>query len=185
MSAITSTPIHPVLTNRRSPRSFDANAIISNDDLLAILEAARWAPSANNFQPWRFHVGVRGDEVFNSILAALVPFNQSWANRASALVNQNEDGTARPISGFDAGLSVSQLTFEAHSRGQVAHQMAGFDAAKAAQTFDLAEAISPIVVIAIGTQGPAEQLEGVLLERENAPRQRKELTEIVLAGLPN
>ena len=190
MSAITSTPIHPVLTNRRSPRSFDANAIISSDDLLAILEAARWAPSANNFQPWRFHVGVRGDEVFNSILAALVPFNQSWANRASALVlvsivNQNEDGTTRAISGFDAGLSVSQLTFEAHSRGQVAHQMAGFDATKAAQTFDLAEAISPIVVIAIGTQGPAEQLEGVLLERENAPRQRKELSEIVLAGLPN
>lgn len=190
MSAITSTPIHPVLTNRRSPRSFNANAIIQSDDLLAILEAARWAPSANNFQPWRFHVGVRGDEVFNSILATLVPFNQSWANRASALflvsvVNQNEDGTDRAISGFDAGLSVSQLTFEAHSRGQVAHQMAGFDAAKAAQTFDLTEAISPIVVIAIGTQGPADQLEGVLLERENAPRQRKELNEIVLAGLPN
>ena len=190
MSAITSTPIHAVLKNRRSPRSFDANTTIKNDDLLAILEAARWAPSANNFQPWRFHVGVRGDEVFNSILAALVPFNQSWANRASALVlvsvvNQNEDGTARPISGFDAGLSVSQLTFEAHSRGLVAHQMAGFDATKAAQTFNLTEAISPIVVIAIGTQGPAEQLEGVLLERENAPRQRKELSEIVLAGLPN
>lgn len=190
MSAITSTPIHPVLTNRRSPRSFDANINISNNDLLAILEAARWAPSANNFQPWRFHVGVRGGEVFNSILATLVPFNQSWANRASALVlvsvvNQNEDGTARPISGFDAGLSVSQLTFEAHSRGHVAHQMAGFDALKAAQTFDLAAAISPIVVIAIGAQGPAEQLEGVLFERENAPRQRKELTEIVLAGLPN
>lgn len=190
MSAITSTPIHPVLTNRRSPRSFDITSTISDNDLLAILEAARWAPSANNFQPWRFHVGVRGDEVFNSILATLIAFNQSWANRASALVlvsvvNQNEDGTARPISGFDAGLAVSQLTFEAHSRGQVAHQMAGFDAAKATETFELPIQIAPIVVIAIGTQGPAEQLEGVLLERENAPRQRKELTEIVLAGLPN
>ena len=190
MSASTSTPIHPVLSNRRSPRSFDATATISNEALVAILEAARWAPSANNFQPWRFHVGVRGDEVFNSILATLVPFNQSWANRASALVlvsivNQNEDGTPRPISGFDAGLAVSQLTFEAHSRDQVAHQMAGFDAAKAAQTFELPNQIAPIVVIAVGTQGPAEQLEGVLLERENAPRQRKELSEIVLAGLPN
>lgn len=190
MSAITSTPIHPVLTTRRSPRSFDATATISSDDLLAILEAARWAPSANNFQPWRFHVGVRGDQVFNSILATLAPFNQSWANRASALVlvsivNQNEDGTPRPISHFDAGLSVSQLTFEAHSRDQVAHQMAGFDAEKAAQAFELPTQIAPIVVIAIGTQGPAEQLEGVLLERENAPRQRKDLAEIVLAGLPN
>jgi hypothetical protein len=102
-----------------------------------------------------------------------------------SIVNQNEDGTPRLISGFDAGLAVSQLTFEAHSRGQVAHQMAGFDAAKAAQTFELPTQIAPIVVIAIGTQGPAEQLEGVLLERENAPRERKELSEIVLAGLPN
>jgi nitroreductase len=190
MSANTATPIHPVLSNRRSPRSFDATATISNEALVAILEAARWAPSANNFQPWRFHVGVRGDEVFNSILATLAPFNQSWANRASALVlvsivNQNEDGTPRALSGFDAGLAVSQLTFEAHSRDQVAHQMAGFDAAKAAETFALPAEIAPIVVIAIGTQGPAEQLEGVLLERENAPRQRKELSEIVLAGLPN
>ena len=99
-------------------------------------------------------------------------------------VNQNEDGTPRPISGFDTGLAVSQLTFEAHSRGQVAHQMAGFDAAKAATTFDLPDSITTIVVIAIGTQGPADQLEGVLLERENAQRSRKELSEIVLAGLP-
>jgi nitroreductase len=190
MSAITSTPIHPVLTNRRSPRSFDSNAVISNEDLLAVLEAARWAPSASNFQPWRFHVGKRGDDVFASVLATLAPFNQSWANRAAALilvsvVNQNEDGTSRPISAFDAGLAVSQLTFEAHSRGQVAHQMAGFDAAKATETFALPTEITPLVVIAIGTQGPAEQLEGVLLERETAPRLRKNLTEIVLAGLPN
>jgi len=190
MSANTSTPIHPVLSNRRSPRSFDATATISNDALVAILEAARWAPSANNFQPWRFHVGVRGDEVFNSILSTLVPFNQSWAIRASALVlvsivNQNEDGTPRTLSGFDAGLAVSQLTFEAHSRDLVAHQMAGFDAEKAIETFVLPSEIAPIVVIAIGTQGPAEQLEGTLLERETAPRQRKELSEIVLAGLPN
>ena len=190
MIAKTATPIHPVLANRRSPRSFDASSSISKEDLLAILESARWAPSANNFQPWRFHVGVRGDDVFSAVLTALVPFNQSWANRASALimvsiVNQNEDGTPRAISGFDAGLAVSQLTFEAHSRGQVAHQMAGFDAVIASESFGLPKNISPIVVIAIGTQGSPDQLEGILLERENAPRERKELTEIVLAGLPN
>ena len=189
MSAITSTPIHQVLTERRSPRSFDANSVIAKDDLLAILEAARWAPSANNFQPWRFHVGVRGDELFSATLITLVPFNQSWANRASALllvsiVNENEDGTPRAISGFDTGLAVSQLTFEAHDRGLVVHQMAGFDANKAAETFGLPKNISPIVVIAIGTQGAPEQLEGVLLEREMATRERKDLNEIVLAGLP-
>lgn len=190
MSAITATPIHPVLRTRRSPRSFDVSETITKVDLLAILEAARWAPSANNFQPWRFHVGVRGDDVFNKLIEVLSPFNASWAQRAAVLVmvsavNQNDDGSPRPISGYDAGLAVSQLTFEAHSRGQVAHQMAGFDAAKAAESFGLTSQISPLVVIAIGTQGPAEQLEGVLLERETAPRQRKELSEIVLAGLPN
>ena len=187
MSATTSTPIHPVLSNRRSPRSFDATATISNEALVAILEAARWAPSANNFQPWRFHVGVRGDEVFNSILSTLVPFNQSWANRASALVlvsivNQNEDGTPRPISGFDAGLAVSQLTFEAHSRDQVAHQMAGFDHEKAAILFDGA---TPIVIMAIGKQAAADLLEGPAYDREIAPRTRKPLSEVVIKGLPN
>ena len=190
MIAKTATPIHPVLTTRRSPRSYDASETISKVDLLAILEAARWAPSANNFQPWRFHVGVRGDDVFEKLIEVLSPFNATWAQRASALVmvsviNQNDDGTPRAISGFDAGLAVSQLTFEAHSRGQVAHQMAGFDAAKAAESFGLPANITPLVVIAIGTQGPANQLEGVLFERETAPRQRKELSEIVLAGLPD
>ena len=101
-----------------------------------------------------------------------------------SIVNENEDGTPRAISGFDTGLAVSQLTFEAHDRGLVVHQMAGFDANKAAETFGLPKNISPIVVIAIGTQGAPEQLEGVLLEREMATRERKDLNEIVLAGLP-
>jgi hypothetical protein len=189
MTANTSTPIHPVLTERRSPRSFDDSALIASNDLLAILEAARWAPSSNNFQPWRFNVGLRGDEIFTLALNTLVPFNQSWANRASALilvsiVTENEDGTPRSISGFDAGLAVSQLTFEAHSRSYVAHQMAGFEAEKASDSFALPKNISPIVVIAIGKQGATEQLEGVLLERETAPRIRKELSEIILSGLP-
>lgn len=190
MSAKTSTPIHPVLSNRRSPRSFDENAAMTKEDLLAILEAARWAPSANNFQPWRFHVGVRGDEVFQGLIETLIPFNASWAKRASTLVltsyiNQNEDGTPRAISGFDTGLAVSQLTFEAHSRGFVAHQMAGFDSDKAVEIFGLPKNISPLVVIAIGKQGSLEQLEGVLLERETATRERKELSDLVIAGLPN
>lgn len=190
MSAKTSTPIHPVLSSRRSPRSFDESAAMTKEDLLAILEAARWAPSANNFQPWRFHVGVRGDEVFQGLIETLIPFNASWAKRASTLVltsyiNQNEDGTPRAISGFDTGLAVSQLTFEAHSRGFVAHQMAGFDSEKAAETFGLPKNITPLVVIAIGKQGPVEQLEGVMLEREIATRERKDLAEIVIAGLPN
>ena len=77
--AQTSVEIHDLLAERRSPRSLDANAVISTGDLLGILEAARWAPSANNLQPWRFIAGVRGDENFNALLETLVPFNQSWS----------------------------------------------------------------------------------------------------------
>ena len=86
MKAQTAVEINEVLANRRSPRSLDATAVLSKDDLLAILEAARWAPSAFNGQPWRFFVGQRGDEVFAQILDSLAPFNQGWAYRSSALI---------------------------------------------------------------------------------------------------
>ena len=86
MKAETSVPVHEIIATRRSPRSFDESAAIKNEDLTAILEAARWAPSAFNGQPWRFFVGKRGDEVFGQILSSLVDFNKSWAKNASALI---------------------------------------------------------------------------------------------------
>jgi hypothetical protein len=82
---------------------------------------------------------------------------------------------------YDCGLSAAQLTIEAHHRGYVVHQMAGFDHEKAAVLFDGAV---PIVIMAVGRQAPAEQLEGPAYDREVAPRTRKDLSEIVLKGLP-
>ena len=79
MRAETAVPVNEIIATRRSQRSFDETAVISDQDLLGILEAARWAPSAFNGQPWRFFVGKRGDELFKQIMASLVPFNQSWA----------------------------------------------------------------------------------------------------------
>lgn len=185
--AQTSVDIHNLFAERRSPRSLDESAIVTKEDLLAMLEAARWAPSAFNHQPWRFIAGVRGDSNFQELLECLGEFNQSWAKRASLLiavagVPTAPDGKENPTFQYDCGLSVAQLTLEAHHRGFVAHQMAGFDHEKAAQYFDGAE---PIAVIAIGKQASAEQLEGVMLEREKAPRSRRELSEIVVKGLPN
>lgn len=184
--AETSVEINEILANRRSPRSFDPNAQLNQEDVIALLEAARWAPSANNIQPWRFIVGVQGDSHFTSLLECLVPFNQSWANRCSVLiavagVPTNAEDKPNPTFMYDCGLSVAQLTFEAYDRGYVVHQMAGFDHEKAATFFNGAV---PIAIIAIGKQAPAEQLEGVLLEREIAVRTRKGLSEIVIAGLP-
>ena len=179
--------IHELLAKRHSPRSLDAEADISQGDLLALLEAARWAPSASNIQPWRFVIGVRGDEVFTEILESLVPFNQDWAHRASALiavagVPTRKDGTPNTTFMYDCGLAVAQLTLEAHHRNYVAHQMAGFDKDKANAFFS---GQTPIVIVAIGRQAPADQLDENLAAREVAPRKRKELSELVLKGLPD
>ena len=187
MKAGTAIDIHELLTKRHSPRSLDAGADIGRGDLLAILEAARWAPSASNIQPWRFVVGVRGDEVFTGILETLVPFNQAWAHRASVLiavagVPTRKDGTPNTTFMYDCGLAVAQLTLEAHHRNYVAHQMAGFDKNKANALFS---GQVPIAIIAIGRQASADQLDEKLAAREVAPRERKELSELVLKGLPN
>ena len=190
MKAQTAVEINDVLANRRSPRSLDATVSLSNEDLLAILEAARWAPSAFNGQPWRFFIGHRADEVFTQILDSLAPFNQGWAHRSSALilvagVHAREDGTPNKGYLYDCGLAVSQMVVETHHRGLVAHQMTGFDPEKAAQNLGIDVSLIPVAVIAIGKQAAAEQLEGALLERENAQRERKSLEEIVVKGLPN
>ena len=185
--AQTSVEINNLFAERRSPRSLDESALVTNEDLIAMLEAARWAPSAFNHQPWRYMAGQRGDSEFSELLACLGEFNQAWAKRASLLVAvagvpTAPDGKENPTYLYDCGLSVSQLTLEAHHRGFVAHQMAGFDHEMAAKFF---EGAHPIAIIAIGKQAPAEQLEGMMLEREKAPRSRKELSEIVVKGLPN
>ncbi len=190
MKAQTAVEINDVLASRRSPRSLDATAVLSKDDLLAVLEAARWAASAFNGQPWRFFVGQRGDEVFTQILDSLAPFNQGWAHRSSVLIlvaglPAREDGTPNKGFLYDCGLAVSQMVVETHHRGLVAHQMTGFDPEKAAQNLGIDASLIPVAVIAIGKQASAEQLEGPLLERENAPRERKALEEIVVKGLPS
>ena len=190
MKAQTAVEIHEVLANRRSPRSLDATAVLANENLVAILEAARWAPSASNGQPWRFFIGHRGDEVFNQILDSLVSFNRGWAHRSSALilvagVHTREDGTPNRGFLYDCGLAVAQMVVETHHRGLVAHQMTGFDASKATENLSIDASLTPIAVIAIGKQAPAELLQGAMLERENAPRERKALEEIVIKGLPN
>ena len=189
MRAETAVPVNEIIATRRSPRSFDESAVISDQDLLGILEAARWAPSAFNGQPWRFFVGKRGDELFNQIMASLVPFNQSWAQRSSALLlvaakTIKSDGTIHADYQFDCGLAVGQLVIETHHRGLIAHQMTGFDKVIAQAKLSLAAELVPVVVIAIGKQDAPEKLSGPLLEREQAKRERLSLAEIVVKGLP-
>lgn len=189
MRAQTAVPVNEVIAIRRSPRSFDDQMAISDTDLIGILEAARWAPSAFNGQPWRFFVGKRGDATFNQILTSLVEFNQGWAKNASALIlvaaqPTRDDGSIHADYQFDCGLSVAQLVIETHDRGLIAHQMTGFDKDKARKNVEMPTELMPVVVIAIGKQDSHEKLSGGLAEREVAPRGRKTLEEIVLVGLP-
>jgi len=182
--ANTSVSLHPLIADRWSPRAFDNNALIPGEDLAAIFEAARWAPSAFNAQPWKFIVGLRGDENFNSITSVLVPFNQEWASRASALILTNvigfrEDGTANQTAMYDTGLAVSLMTVEANHRGYDVHQMSGFDHAAAKSKFPLGAGIDPVTCIAIGKRTSPDSLSDEIKAREVAPRSRKPLDEIV------
>jgi nitroreductase len=189
MRAETIVPVNEIIATRRSPRSYDESAVITDQDLLGILEAARWAPSAFNGQPWRFIVGKRGDELFKQIMSSLGQFNQSWAQRSSALVlvaakTLKSDGSINADYQFDCGLAVGQLVIETHHRGLIAHQMTGFDKAIAQEVLSIPAELVPVVVIAIGKQDAPEKLSGSLLEREQAKRERLPLKEIVIKGLP-
>ncbi|CAN2245528.1 NfnB Nitroreductase [Candidatus Planktophila dulcis] len=189
MKAETSVPVHEIIATRRSPRSFNETASINNEDLTAILEAARWAASAFNGQPWRFFVGKRGDEVFSQILSSLGDFNKSWAKNSSSLIlvagkTVRGDGSIHADYQYDCGLAVAQLVIEAHHRGLIAHQMTGFDKAVAQEVLSIAPELIPVVVIAVGTQDAPEKLAGPLLERETAKRERLALSELVIKGLP-
>ena len=190
MKAETSVSINSILAHRRSPRSFIDKKPLPKEDLLAILEAGRWAPSANNAQPWRFYIGQNGDQTFEEILASMGDFNKEWAKRASALIlvlgtNTREDGNPHITFQYDCGLAVTQMVIEAHDRGLIAHQMTGFDFPKAATNVGAPANLTPVVILALGYQGGVEQLNEAMAQREVAPRQRKALADIVMKGLPS
>ncbi len=186
--ANSSVELHPLIAQRWSPRSFDGAAELSVPDLTALIEAARWAPSSNNSQPWRFVIARRGDVHFAKLVDTMAGFNKLWAPKASALVfvlanTTNDDGTPRVAALYDAGLAASLLTVEAAHRGLVVHQIGGFDQAQAMSDFDLPATLTPVVILAIGKQAPAEALEdATLLEREIAERVRKPLDDLIVGG---
>ncbi len=188
-TAITAAPILPVLAERWSPRAYDATYEITQHELLSVLEAARWAPSGNNTQPWRFSVATRGTELFNQIVTGLSGFNAAWSPHASAYVvvsvtTNHTDGTPVKSAKFDAGLTTSQLVIQAHELGLHAHIMGGIDHEVLTKVLDLPAGVEPVVVVTLGKMAPANTLEGPAYEREIAPRTRLSLDEIVLTGKP-
>ncbi len=181
-------PISPQLTRRFSPYSFDPARSVGTADLLALFEAARWAASSYNAQPWRYIVGVKGrsQQTWQAIHDALVPANQLWAKQAPVLViglirrEFEHNGKPNVSAEHDLGAASASLTFEATQRGLAVHQMIGFDPEAVRASFDIGD-LQPFTAMAIGyAGGPAPSEE--LAEREGRPRVRKPLEELVVAG---
>ena len=188
-TAVTAAPILDVLAERWSPRSYDETHELSDKDLLSILEAGRWAPSANNLQPWRFSVAKRGTPLFGQIAGKLSGFNASWSPKASAylvvsVLNVTADGAPYPIAPFDAGLAVGNILTQIQALGLHGHVMAGFDVPGMHAELGLADELTALVVLTIGKLAPADKLEGGAHDREVAPRERHALADIVLHGKP-
>jgi nitroreductase len=189
-TAITAAPIAPVLADRWSPRAYDSSYVLADHDLLSILEAGRWAPSANNMQPWLFSVAKRGDDLWNQITTeALEGFNAAWAPNASAFVVVSAemvtaDGRENSGALFDAGLAVMSMVVQAQELGVATHQVGGFNRVTMPGILGLKDGVKPVVLLVLGKLAEAETLQGPAYEREVAPRVRKTLDEIVLHGKP-
>jgi nitroreductase len=145
-----------------SPR-VDQEHELGDDSLTALLEAARWAPSDQNSQPWRFLVTRRGDQAHDRLFAALAPGNQSWAGAASALVlvaarTADDDGRPQSHALYDTGQAVAALVTQAQAEGLSVHQMGGFDAAAVRAGFGLNDSLTPVVVLAIGRRDSTADL---------------------------
>jgi len=186
--ANTDVVLHELIRNRWSPRAFEDKPVPA-EVLRGLFEAARWAPSSNNEQPWAYLVATKDDpDSYGKMLGVLVEFNAGWAKNAPVLalsiahLKTQRDGKLNRVALHDVGSATAQLTFEANAHGLLVHQMAGFDADKARQTFAIPPDWEPVAAIAIGYPGNPDSLPDKLRERELAPRVRKPLSEFVMSG---
>lgn len=181
-------PIHELLRRRWSPRAFSDRAIEA-ETLRSLLEAARWAPSSYNEQPWSFLVARKENgEEFARMLACLVPANQAWAGDAAVLLLSvaklrfDHGGKPNRHAFHDVGLASENLVIEATARGLFAHGMSGFDVEKARETFGIPASHEPVAAWALGWAGDPAALDEAARERELAPRTRKPLESFVYSG---
>lgn len=185
--ATTDYPIHRLLRARWSPRAY-AERPISPDDLTSLFEAARWAASGGNGQPWRFIAATRADpETHARLVACLYEANAEWAIRAPLLLlvvaqTMRGDGKPNRTAFYDCGLAVGNMSLQTTELGLHVHQMGGFSLDQAREHFGIPEGFEPVAAIAIGYLGDDALLSEQNRERERAPRSRKPLAELVFGG---
>ncbi len=187
---LTQHPIDPLFTRRWSPRAFTGEAI-SHSDLMQCLEAARWAPSASNSQPWRFIYALRDTAAWDPIFGTLVEFNRDWAHRAGALIVVLSrthwvapgyvEHRPLPSHSFDAGAAWANLALQTTQAGWHAHAMAGFDRDLLRTRLGVPADYAIEAVVAIGRIGDKSLLPEALAQRE-IPSQRLPLEELVAEG---
>jgi nitroreductase len=186
--AKTEHPIEDVIARRWSPRAFEERRV-EPEKLKSLLEAARWAPSSNNEQPWRFIVASKADAPteHERLVACLVEGNRKWAFRAPILMlsvaslNFEDDGKPNRHAYHDTGMAVANLLLQATALGLQVHQMAGFDVQKARETCLIPTGFDPVAMIVLGYPGDPAILPDYLREREMKPRERQPISDFVFS----
>jgi nitroreductase len=179
-------PVDPLFVHRWSPRAMSGEPI-ADHQLFTLLEAARWAPSSYNEQPWRFVYGKRGTPHFATLLGTLVEANQAWAKQAAVLFilaskrTFSRNGKPNAVHTFDAGAAWENLALQAAAMGLVAHGMAGFDAAKARAALAVPEDFELHAAVAVGKPGRIEDLPADYRADEQ-PSLRKPIAEWAFEG---
>jgi nitroreductase len=180
-------PIHDLLARRWSPRAF-ADRPVAPDILKSLWEAARWAPSSANEQPWSFLVATKDDaQEFGRMLGCLVEGNQVWAKQAPVLMvsvaaKLDRDKDPNAHAWYDVGQAVADLSVQATAQGLFVHQMAGILPDKIRELYQIPDTHEPVTGLALGYPGTPEQLSDKLRQRELAPRTRKPIGEFVFTG---
>lgn len=187
--APTDNPIHELLRRRWSPRAFAAR-MVEPEKLRSLWEAARWAPSCFNEQPWSLIIATREDKTdYDRLLSCLTESNRTWAHHAPVLMLSvaklyfEEDGKPNRHAFHDVGLAVENLAIQAVALNLFVHQMAGFSIERAREQFGIPERYEPVAMIAVGYPGDPSILPDRLREREFRPRSRKAITEFVFSGV--
>lgn len=188
--AQTQVPIHDLLASRWSGRAYDPARPLSREQIISLLEAARWAPSCYGDQPWRYIVFDKGSgtAAWQRALDCLSEGNRSWAVNAPLLLLAvadtalTRDGSPNRWGQYDTGAASMSICVQATALGLMAHQMGGFDSGKAREMFAIPERYIPMAMLAVGYQLPVEEIPAGLMERERSGRRRNSLGENFFEG---
>ncbi|HAS80516.1 MAG: Nitroreductase [Candidatus Nomurabacteria bacterium GW2011_GWE1_32_28] len=178
-------PINDIFLNRFSPRAMSGEKIIE-EEIMTLFEAARWAPSSMNAQPWRFIYAYKNTPNFDKFLSFLVDYNKSWSKNASVLVvviskKNFDNGTPSKSHSFDTGSAWENLALQATTIGLITHGIGGFDYSLAKNELSIPDDYEIEIIIAVGKPGKIEDLPEALQIREK-PSHRKNIEEIISEG---